>query len=171
MVARDQAGQEGVSPAYGFTLPQRPFRKPLARAVVEQRRDLALDANNHARILTAFDGLLLAPEAFDMATKDYLGLRFAYKRLVYAQSDEDLKELLPLLWDLALTIEDGDLSLAERALRDAQEALRKALENGASEEEITKLTENLRKALNEYMQALADQMRRNPQAMQPFNSQ
>jgi len=171
MVARDQAGQEGVSPGYAFTLPQRPFRKPLARAVVEQRRDLALDANNHARILTAFDGLLLAPEAFDMATKDYLGLRFAYKRLVYAQSDEDLKELLPLLWDLALTIEDGDLSLAERALRDAQEALRKALENGASEEEIAKLTENLRKALNEYMQALADQMRRNPQAMQPFNSQ
>jgi uncharacterized protein (TIGR02302 family) len=171
MTARDQAGQEGVSAPHTFTLPQRPFRKPLARAVVEQRRDLALDANNHGRVLNAFDALLLAPEAFDMPTKDYLGLRFAYKSLVRAETDEELKELLPLLWDLALTIEDGDLSLAERALRDAQEALRKALENGASEEEIAKLTEELRKALNEYMQALADQMRRNPQSMQPFNSQ
>ncbi|MEJ8474887.1 TIGR02302 family protein [Roseibium algae] len=171
MVARDQAGQEGVSPPHVFTLPQRPFRKPLARAVVEQRRNLALDANNHARVLMAFDALLLAPASFGMPTKDYLGLRFAYKSLVHAQSDDELRELLPLLWDLALTIEDGDLSLAERALRDAQEALRKALEEGASDEEIAKLTENLREAMNEYMQALADQMRRNPQQMQPFNSQ
>ncbi|WP_417687379.1 TIGR02302 family protein [Roseibium sp.] len=171
MTARDQAGQEGMSKPHVFTLPQRPFRKPLARAVVEQRRELALDANNHSRVLTAFDALLLAPEKFEVPTKDYLGVRFAYRQLVNAQTDDELRELLPLLWDLALTIEDGDLSLAERALRDAQEALRKALENGASEEEIAKLTEQLRQALNEYMQALADQMRRNPQAMQPFNSQ
>ncbi|WP_417667784.1 TIGR02302 family protein [Roseibium sp.] len=171
MTARDQAGQEGYSDPHVFTLPQRPFRKPLARAIVEQRRDLALDANNHERVLVAFDALLLAPEKFEVPTKDYLGVRFAYRQLVHAQSDEELKELLPLLWDLALTIEDGDLSLAERALRDAQEALRRALESGASEEEIAELTEQLRQALNEYMQALAEQMRRNPQAMQPFNSQ
>src|SRR5690606_15368088 len=68
-----------------------------------------------------------------------------------------------------LTIEDGDLSVAERALRDAQEALRKALENGASDEEIARLADELRKALNEYFQALAEQMRQNPQAMQPVD--
>ena len=171
LIARDQAGQEGHSSAHVFTLPQRPFRKPLARSIVEQRRDLALDANNHVRVLTALDSLLLAPDVFDVSVKNYLGIRHAYKQLVQAQTDEQLTELLPLLWDLALTIEDGDLSLAERALRDAQEALRQALENGASEEEIAELTEQLREALNDYMQALAEQMRRNPQAMQPFNSQ
>lgn len=168
--ARDEAEQEGLSEPHRFTLPQRRFRKPLARAVVEQRRDLALDANNQLQVLTSFDALLLAPDVFDMEVKTYLGMRFAYGQLVAANSDEELKELLPLLWDLALTIEDGDLSLAERALRDAQEALRKALENGASDEEIAKLTQQLREALNEYMQALAEQMQRNPQAMQPFNS-
>ncbi|MEP2703540.1 MAG: TIGR02302 family protein [Roseibium sp.] len=169
LLARDQAGQEGTSPAYRITLPQRRFGKPLARAVVEQRRSLALDAHNHAEVLTAFDALMLAPEFFNVQPRNYLGLNFAYRQLVRADNDEDLKAMLPLLWDLALSIEDGDLSMAERKLRDAQEALRKALEEGASEEEIAKLTQQLREALNEYMQALADQMRRNPQSMQPFD--
>ncbi|MEO9528219.1 TIGR02302 family protein [Roseibium sp.] len=167
--ARDQAGQEGVSPAYRIALPQRRFGKPLARAVVEQRRNLALDAQNQVEIITAFDALMLAPQAFDFKARNYLGMRFAYGQLVAATTDEELRELLPLLWDLALSIEDGDLSAAERKLREAQEALRKALEEGVSEEEIAKLTQQLREALNEYMQALAEQMRQNPQAMQPFD--
>ncbi|WP_299477762.1 TIGR02302 family protein [uncultured Roseibium sp.] len=169
LLARDQASQEGLSPAYRITLPQRRFSKPLARAVVEQRRNLALDAQNHAQVITAMDALMLAPDLFDIRARNYLGMRFAYGELVQAQSDEDLKAMLPLLWDLALSIEDGDLSAAERKLRDAQEALRKALEEGASDEEIAKLTQELREALNEYMQALAEQMRQNPQAMQPFD--
>ncbi|GGB39763.1 hypothetical protein GCM10011316_09740 [Roseibium aquae] len=171
LLARDEAGQEGYSPAYRITLPQRRFRKPLARAIVEQRRDLALDANNHVRVITALDGLMLSPETFDVGARVYLGMDYAYRQVVAARTDDELKSLLPLLWDLALTIEDGDLSMAERALRDAQEALRDALENGASDEEIERLTQELREALNDYMQALAEQLRSNPQAMQPFNSQ
>ncbi len=169
LMARDQAGQEGISPAYRITMPQRRFGKPLARAIVEQRRSLALDAQNHSQVIIALDALMLAPQHFDFKPRNYLGMRFAYGELVHAENDEDLKALLPLLWDLALSIEDGDLSAAERKLRDAQEALRKALEEGASEEEIAKLTQQLREALNEYMQALAEQMRQNPQAMQPFD--
>lgn len=169
LVARDEAGQEGRSDAYRFVLPQRRFAKPLARAVVEQRRNLALDAKSLPEILVSFDTLMMAPAVFEVDPKIHLGMRFAYGQLAAAHTDEALRELLPLLWDLALTIEDGDLSLAERALRQAQEALRKALEDGASDEEIAKLTEQLRQALNEYMQALAEQMRRNPQAMQQFN--
>ncbi|NVK35570.1 MAG: TIGR02302 family protein [Rhodobacteraceae bacterium] len=164
--ALDEAEQKGESEPFEFELPQRVFSKLLARAVVEQRRDLALDARNHVRVLTVFDALLLAPEVFDVSTKDYLGLTFAYSELERASTDDELRELLPLLWDLALTIEDGDLSLAERALREAQQALRQALENGASDEDIAKLTEELRKALDQYMQALAEQLMKNPQSMQ-----
>ncbi len=165
LVVRDQAGQEGRSKPFEFTLPQRRFSKPVARAVVEQRRDLALDANNQVRALDAFDGLMIAPDKFDMPPRVYLGVDFAYRQLAAAKSDDDLRALLPMLWDLALSIEDGDLSLAEKALRDAQEALRKALENGASDEEISKLTEALRQALQNYMQALAQQMQQSPQQM------
>lgn len=166
LTARDEAGQEGRSEPHRFTLPQRRFAKPMARAIVEQRRELALDANAQLPVIDAFDALLIAPERFFDEPKHYLGTRFAYQQLVAARSDEELQALLDLFWDLALTIEDGDLSVAERNLRDAQEALRKALESGASDEEIAKLTEQLREALNEYFQALAEQLRQNPSAMQ-----
>ena len=41
--------------------------------------------------------------------------------------------------------------------------LRQALERGASDEEIKKLTEDLRAALDKFLQALAEEMRKNPQ--------
>ncbi|WP_208979067.1 TIGR02302 family protein [Stappia stellulata] len=167
--ARDHAGQAGYSTPHRFTLPQRRFSKPLARAIVEQRRDLALDANAQMRVVDAFDGLMLAPERFIDDAKTYLGMDFARTRLIAATTDDELREAVDLLWDLALTIEDGDLSLAERALRNAQEALRRALEEGASDEEIARLTQELREAMSEYFQALAEQMRQNPQAMQQMD--
>src|SRR5262249_52926076 len=56
------------------------------------------------------------------------------------------------------------------ALRAAQEALRQALERGASEEEIRKLMDQLRVAVDRFLQALAEQMRRNPeQAQRPLD--
>jgi uncharacterized protein (TIGR02302 family) len=50
-------------------------------------------------------------------------------------------------------------------LRAAQEALKQALERGASDEEIKKLTENLRAALDNFMRQLAEQLRNNPQQL------
>jgi hypothetical protein len=41
-------------------------------------------------------------------------------------------------------------------LRQAQEALRQALERGATDEELKKLMDELRAALDKFMQALAE---------------
>ncbi len=69
------------------------------------------------------------------------------------------------LWQMAVQIEDGNVSDAEQALRQAQEHLRQALERGASDDEIKKLMEELRAALDKFMQALAEEMRKNPQQL------
>jgi hypothetical protein len=92
----------------------------------------------------------------------YLAVRSAYYRLVDARSDDDLRGVVDYLWSIALGLEDGDLSLAAQALRDAQEALRRALEQNAPDDEIAKLTQELRDAMNKFMQALAEQAARNP---------
>lgn len=162
LVARDEAEQEGRSPPLEVTLPARRFTEPLARAVVEQRAILALDANAAGRVADALDALTMAPEdTYDNAS-DYLALRTAYHRVFRARNDDDLRDLVDYLWTVALGIEDGDLSLAAQELRAAQEALREALENGASDEEIERLTAELREAMQKFMQALADEARRNP---------
>ena len=50
LVARDEAGNEGRSATTEFRLPQRVFTKPMAKALIEQRRVLALDADARDRV-------------------------------------------------------------------------------------------------------------------------
>ncbi|MFK8035364.1 MAG: TIGR02302 family protein [Hyphomicrobiales bacterium] len=171
LTATDEADQEGASPPAEFTLPIRSFRKPLARALVEQRQNLALDANTVPKVGSALDALLFAPEKFIDAASIYLAMTTAKRRLYSATDDDKLRDVADLIWEIALSIEDGDLSDVERDLRAAQEALRDALENDASEEEIAKLTEELRQAMNDYLQALARQQQQNLSAQQqmPFD--
>lgn len=162
LVARDEAGQEGRSQPVDIRLPARGFTKPLARALVEQRRTLALDAGAKPHVLAALRALTMFPEEFTKEAGVYLGLTTAFRRLEIATSDDELRGAADYLWEIALRIEDGDLPAAERDLRAAEEALRKALENGASEEEIKKLTQDLRAALEKFMKEMAEQQRQNP---------
>ena len=81
LTARDEANNEGRSSPHELRLPERPFVKPLARALIEQRRDLALDGNMKDRVMTALDALSIAPERFIPETNIYLGLRSIYWHL------------------------------------------------------------------------------------------
>jgi len=169
LTAKDDAGNEGHSEPYELALPERIFVNPLARALIEQRRDLALDAEVRDRVLIALDALTIAPEKFTPELPVYLALRGVVWNLASAKSDEDLRGVVKRLWDTAVQIEDGNLSDAEAALRQAQERLKDALERGASEDEIKKLMDELRAALDKYLQALAEQMRKNPQMARPLD--
>jgi uncharacterized protein (TIGR02302 family) len=165
LVARDEAGNEGRSEPHEFQLPERIFAKPLARALIEQRRNLALDANEKPLVLTALDALTIAPEHFTPEASVYLGLRSIYFDLKRAKSDDAMREVVARMWDMAVHIEDGNVSEAEQALRRAQDALRQALERGASDQELKKLMDQLRAAMDKFLQALAEQMRKNPQQL------
>ncbi len=169
LTAKDDAGNEGRSNPYELTLPERIFVNPLARSLIEQRRDLALDAEARDRVLIALDALTIAPEKFVPEVPVYLALRGVVWNLASAKSDEDLRGVVKRLWETAVQIEDGNLSDAEAALRQAQERLKDALERGASEDEIKKLMDELRAALDKYLQALAEQLRKNPQMARPLD--
>jgi uncharacterized protein (TIGR02302 family) len=165
LTAKDEAGNEGRSEPREVTLPEHIFVKPVARALIEQRRILALDAQAQPLVLAALDALTIAPERFTPEAGVFLGLRSIYYDLNHARSDDALREVVARMWDMALQIEDGNVSQAEQALRQAQDALRQALERGASEEEIKKLMEQLRAAMDKFLQALAEEMRKNPQQL------
>jgi uncharacterized protein (TIGR02302 family) len=165
LTAKDEAGNEGRSEPFEIRLPERLFTKPLARALIEQRRILALDANQNSQVYEALAALMIAPEVFTPETGQYLGLYSVTRQLEAARTDDSLREVVASLWSLAVTIEDGDITDVDKALRAAQDALKQALERGASDEEIKKLTENLRAALDNFMRQLAEQLRNNPQAL------
>ncbi|MBO0732845.1 MAG: TIGR02302 family protein [Methylocapsa sp.] len=157
LAARDDAGNEGTSTSTMIVLPQKPLQKPLARALAEQRRALILDPDDKARVANALDALMIAPGTFGTSAGVYLGLRVAQDRLTAAHTDDDLRETADLLWQMALRIENGDLSQAERDLRAAGQELREAMQRGASAEEIRELAENLRAAMDKFLRELAAQ--------------
>ena len=162
LVAKDLAGQSGRSAPIEIVLPERRFTKPLARAVVEQRRKLAEDPRDRLQVARALDALTLEPEEFIEDLQVFLGLRSAYWRLQRETTRSARNSVMAQLWSIALRIEDGNLTDAERALRAAQERLSKALEEGASDQEIQKLMQELRQALAQFLDQLSKQAQNQP---------
>ncbi|MBR1121474.1 TIGR02302 family protein [Bradyrhizobium lablabi] len=165
LTAKDEAGNTATSEPFNMRLPERLFVKPLARALIEQRRILALDANQNGQVYAALDALMIAPEMFMPEAGQYLGLHSVARQLDAARTDAALRDVVASLWALAVTIEDGNISDVDKALRAAQDALKQALERGASDEEIKKLTDNLRAALDNFLRQLVEQFKNNPQQL------
>jgi uncharacterized protein (TIGR02302 family) len=156
--AKDVAGKIGRSPEIEIVLPERAFTKPLARSLIEQRKLLIEDPRHSDRVLKALNTLTLAPEGFIDDPRIYLPLRATVHRLASRRmTREVLDETIDQLWHTALRIEDGNLSDAEKNLRDVQDKLAKALEEGASDEEIRQLMQELREAFQEFAQEMQKQ--------------
>jgi len=165
--AKDEGGNEGWSDPVEVTLPQRPFVKPLARALVEQRRNLVLAPDSKARVLSSIKALMIAPDQFAVTAGVYLGFQNIATRLTRARKDADLLAVADFMWEMALRIEDGGLSDAERDLRAAQQQLRDALNRGAPPDEISKLMDQMRAALDKFLNELAQQAQREDSDQQP----
>ncbi|MER8567361.1 TIGR02302 family protein [Mesorhizobium sp. M0924] len=166
LVATDDAGHTATSETKTIVMPERPFANPLARAVVEQRRLLALDANAKPRVLDLMDAITLRPEDTFNNMSHYLAIMSARSRLKMSDSDDQLRNEVAYLWEIALGIEEGNLSSAEKRLRQAQQALQDAIKRGASDEEIEKAMKELREAMNEFLQEFAERAKQNPNAPQ-----
>ncbi len=156
-------------------LPGRRFFDPLAAAVVEQRRDLLWNRKNVTRVAQVLRAVSNLPEDIFDNQRAYLMLRSAIRRLEYrapAALSVDLRdEVSDMLWQVALMIEDGNLSDAQARLRRAQDRLSKAIEDGATNEEIAALSEELRRAMQKYLEQLAREAEQNPDQNQAQNGQ
>ncbi len=152
--ARDEAGNVGLSAPSMTRLPARAFAQPLARALVEQRRNLVLDPDHRDGVGEALDALMMGPDLFGTTPAVFLGLDVAKVRLAGAKSDADLLAVADLLWAMAVQIEDNGLSQTERDLRALEQRLKDAIARNAPPEEIAALTEALRRQLDRFVAEL-----------------
>lgn len=158
LIATDAAGQSGRTQPIALNLPQRPFKNPVARAIIEQRRAVAAKPEKDKHTIQALDALSLYPDKFTPELPVYLAMRVARHRIKHIHGNDDARtQVVDLLWQLALRMEDGDLSIAGSEMRALQKALTQALRDGASDEEIAGLTQALREALERYVQAMTEQ--------------
>lgn len=158
LMAEDAIGQRDVSYPVRLVLPERIFNHPVARALVELRKQLSIDPEARLPVIRALTEIYSRPQHFYNDVTVALAIRLAERRLIYDPSEGAVGQVQELLWDTALHIEEGEVAVAERDLREIQEALMRALESNASDEEIANLMEQLQQALDRYLEALAEQL-------------
>jgi uncharacterized protein (TIGR02302 family) len=172
-VAKDQPGQEGRSDAVRTVIPERIFNHPVARALVELRKQLTLNPERRLPVVQALSGIYAHPEHFFHDIVVALTIRSAERRLIHDATEDAIPEVQELLWEAALRIEEGELATAERELREAQERLMEALERDAGDEEIERLIDELQEALNKFLDEMVKQMQEQmaQQGEQEFDQQ
>ncbi len=155
--AKDAAGQVGHSKAATLKLPARLFTNPLSRALIEQRARLAAGEDKvQDDVAAALDALTLSPQHFYKNKSGvYLAIRAARWAAKTARRAEDFRRSESLMWQTALAIEQGGLSLAAAELRRLQQAIQDALGRGALQDEIDALLQRYREALQRYMRFMA----------------
>lgn len=169
LVATDGSGQEGGTDLVEFTLPEKLLLQTLARAIQEARVTALREPQEYTsanwinRLEGAPDGIKMADRMLEAIT--YQGHRFfdqygIFTGLVtargifkHASSTEEAMGVDDLLWAATLKAEYGSAADALAALLAAKKALEDALRDGASEEEIARLTDAFRQAAENYVQA------------------
>jgi uncharacterized protein (TIGR02302 family) len=168
--AVDAIGQTGSSETIETVLPERVFRNPVARAIIEARKELTLHPDDRQPVAETLSDLSVRPSFFNNDAVVFLALRTAQARLLLNRDADTIPAVQQLLWDTALRLEDGRSTTSQNDLRSAMQALQDALARNAPDAEIQRLMNQVQQAIDQYLQALAQQMQRMPpQQMQPID--
>ena len=167
--ARDQAGKTATSEVKALKLPERLFIKPLAKALIEQRKALILAPDDRHNVEIMLQALLTWPEGLIESSGIHISIAALQSHIVNARDQDDIKTAVNDLWKLALAVEEGDLADARAELDAIRKELQKALAEGASPERIAELMDKLREAMSKYLQSMAQETQRRMQqeGMQP----
>ena len=161
LTAWDTVGQKSTVAQSQAILPGRKFFDPLAAALIDVRRELLwsrMNAQRSAQVLRAISYAQDEEYGGDQAL--FLRLRSVAGLIEVRGSDmsgEVWDSVADTLWDIAVELEDGELSEALERLRRAQERLSQAMRDGATPEEIAKLMQELREATRDYIRQRAEQ--------------
>jgi uncharacterized protein (TIGR02302 family) len=174
LVAHDAPGQTGQSKDAEFVVPERPFQNPIARALIAIRRGLSLHPEDRKTANSGLDTLLMSPDAFGGDAGAYLNLGAIYFLLQFNKAPEAIGLAQQRMWDLALHLEEGQTERTARALEDARQAARDALDrairepNEANRQALEQKLKELQEAIERHLEAMIEEARRNNEEM-PYN--
>jgi uncharacterized protein (TIGR02302 family) len=167
LTGKDVSGQSGASDAVTFILPARDFKNPLARAIVDTRRRLALHPDapqDVAGDLAALAEAPMPPKMPEGLAPSGVILNLAAVSAVLGAAHPQasvVAEAQQRLWALALALDGGLPDENARALAEAQERMKRALEDRAagrlSDKALQQRLDELRQALDKRMDDIARQ--------------
>jgi len=169
LVARDAPGLTGFSADAAFTLPERRFDNPVARRLVAVRKALSESPEIRGPAIAELEAIANLDPVWKDDAGGYLILRATTAELFRARDPGTIEDAQSRLWQLALHLEEGGSERTARALAEARRELREIIEAQKRGEkvdpaEIDKRIQALEKALQDHLDALAEQLRQDPDA-------
>jgi len=162
--ARDVSGQTGESDPARFTLPARPFKNLLARAIADLRRRLALHEETPDDAAEDIDSLSQTPGAFAGHAGVYLNTVTIADLLREKNQGDVISEAQRRMWILALALDGALPEMSQQALDDAMDALKRAMQENRqgkmSAGDLAKQIDKLRQALQQRLNDMARQAMR-----------
>lgn len=151
--AKDHKGQIATIKGLKIKLPERMFRHPLAQKLTGLRKRLIWAPEASAiNVAYELEQIMIRPQLYQGDIGIFLSLRSMASHLKLMNSPVEVAKVVSQLWDTALHIEDGNFSLAQRDLRNAQSALQNALRDpNTTPAEIAQLMDNVREAMMAYL--------------------
>lgn len=171
LVGRDGQGLAGRSEIARFTLPERAFQNPLARALIATRRRLTLDPEHRDPVVADIQALADAPAAFG----DSLGTYLALSTIATLLSQEDgpadaVAQAQSRMWEMALALDAGAVERSARVVEQAREQVRQQLDamvrdpakqaDPRQQAELKARVEAMRQAIRQHLQAMLEQARK-----------
>jgi uncharacterized protein (TIGR02302 family) len=160
LTATDIGGRTAKSETRSVKLPEREFFKPLARALVEQRKALVMNPDETQPVERMLKGLLRYPDGLIEKSAHYIAIRTVISQLAHVESHDDIRSSIDMLWKTALNIEDGDLADARAELDALRRELERALAEGASPERIAEIMKKMRQAMDRYLEQMMAEMQK-----------
>ena len=148
-------------------LPERPFKNPVARAVLDIRKRLSVAPEDHGQAASDLSALGDAPAAFDNNSGVFLALTSTAALLEKSGEPADVAEAQSRLWSLALQLEDDAVSRTAQAVQAARQALDQSVQKG-DKTDMDRKAEALRREIQKHLEALADKARKDGTLM-PFD--
>lgn len=176
LTAKDAPGQIGQSDPATLILPARDFQNPVAAAIIAVRRQLSLMPEERRAARAVIDAIADQPASVDNSTGILLNLRAIAALLTRGRGQEAVDEAQARMWTLALALEENAPERTAKALEQAREAMRDAVDpdqppnqpNSPEQAEIDRRVQELRDAIQKHMEALAEQAKRDGTEM-PFD--
>ena len=159
--AADAVGHKTDSAPVSFVLPERHFTDPLAQRIIAERKIL-LAANMSPDRHSVAEHLAEVANNTGLYKGNmiiFMALNSAIRRLLVDKTDAATGSVAALLWDVAVRLEDSGLSLAQRNLSDSLQKLSQMLgDKSMSREQLQEQLDEVKKKMQEYVQALALQL-------------
>jgi uncharacterized protein (TIGR02302 family) len=156
LTAEDGAGHKTATSPRRFKLPERQFIRPLAQALVEQRKKIILVPEAAQDVSTMLDALLTYPVDIRDNSGLIVNLANLKARTADASSPDEVVDVVKDFWPVILAVEEGHLTDLRAELKNLKDQLQQALREGAPQEKIDELMRRMREAMNKLM----DQMQK-----------